>query len=489
MTVPADLDAELGAVGAVIERQGQGLDELTAPGLFIAPAAVELLRIVQEMQREGLPIDSVSVARRSKNAVLVNQAVDLGAPGIAFHLPTLRRKAKLRAIQQAATQTLALVDRLDQRADDIDDELAEAVAAADAERRQACDRFGTSTDAGFPLWTSADFDTYQPPADCDILGQAILRQGSLSLLMGQPGLGKSTASFALAVANVRGDRDFAGIPLCQNPRRWLFIGNENGPDRWKAHFGAAAQTMNQAERKGLRSQIAVAALFDGEASDLSMPDNENRLEATVRAAQADVVVLDPWTEIVPNEIDSTVVRAAIGSLRRAIRRANHRAATLVVCHAKAGREMVADSLGNFGAGNAQRGNRMLYSSARSALLMVPHDEDGTDLVLSLAKCNDGPPLNPRRIAFDREAFRYRVNADFDVQAWTAGLRAKTRPKRKVDPETIESLVREGHTTTKAIVEQLASRGSERSVKEAIASAVEIGLLRRTGHGTYALNLE
>ena len=488
MTLPADPEAELGAIGAVIWANGAGLDSL-ATGLFTAPPAIELLRIVQDLHHEGLTIDSVTVGRRSNNPLLVSQAVDQGTPGIAFHLPQLRRKAKLRAVQQAATQQLALVDRLDRRADDIDAELAEEIAVTDAERQQAFDRFGTSTNAGFPLWTSADFDSYQPPADCDILGQAILRQGSLSLLMGQPGLGKSTASFALAVANVRGDRDFAGIPLCQNPRRWLFIGNENGPDRWKAHFAAAAQTMSQAEREALRSQIAVAALFDGEASDLSMPDNENRLEATVREAQADVVVVDPWTEIVPNEIDSTVVRAAIGSLRRAIRRANRHAATLVVCHAKAGREMVADSLGNFGAGNAQRGNRLLFSSARAALLMVPFDEEGTDLVISLAKCNDGPPLSPRRIAFDREAFRYRVNADFDVQAWTEGLRAKTRPKRKVDAATIESLVRAGHNTTKAIVEQLASRACERSTKDAIAKALDIGLLRRTGHGTYAINLE
>ena len=488
MTFPANLEAELGAIGAVIWANGNGLDSLE-PGLFTAPPAIELIGVVRDLYHEGLPIDSVTVGMRSKNAILVSQAVDEGTPGLAYHLPQLRQKAKLRAVQQAATRQLAMVDRLDQRADDIDSELSEEIAATDAERRQAFDRFGTSTNAGFPLWTATDFDIYQPSADCDILGQAILRQGSLSLLMGQPGLGKSTASFALAVANVRKDRDFAGIPLCQNPRRWLFIGNENGPDRWKAHFAAAAQTMSPAEREALRSQISVANLFDGDDTDLTMPDNENRLKATVQAAQADVVVLDPWTEIVPNEIDSTVVRAAIGSLRRAIRRANRHAATLVVCHAKAGREMVADSLGNFGAGNAQRGNRMLFSSARAALLMVPFDEEGTDLVVSLAKCNDGPPLNPRRIAFDREAFRYRVNPDFDVQSWTEGLRAKTRPKRKVDTQTIESLVRAGHTTTKAIVEQLASRASERSTKDAISNAVEIGLLRRTGHGTYAINLE
>ena len=111
MTLPADPEAELGAIGAVIWANGAGLDSL-ATGLFSAPPAIELLRIVQDLHHEGLTIDSVTVGRRSNDPLLVSQAVDQGTPGIAFHLPQLRRKAKLRAVQQAATQQLALVDRL-----------------------------------------------------------------------------------------------------------------------------------------------------------------------------------------------------------------------------------------------------------------------------------------------------------------------------------------------------------------------------------------
>jgi hypothetical protein len=341
----------------------------------------------------------------------------------------------------------------------------------------------------FPIWTAADFAAYEPPPDRDILGQAILRQGNLTLLMGQPGLGKSTASFALAVANIRGDYAFGGIPLNPTPRRWLFIGNENGADRWKEHFESAERGLTAEQQTDLKQQIHVAALFEDENPDLSLPDQEKRLEATVRAAQADVVVLDPWSEIVPNEIDSAIVRASIASLRGAIRRANRHAAILVVCHAKAGREMVADSLGNFGAGNAQRGNRLLYSSARAALLLVPFDDHGSDLVLALAKCNDGPPMGPKRIHFDRDAFRYRVDANFDPEAWAHGLRNNSKPKRKVSPETIEKLVREGHTVTKALVAELTDRASERTVKDAINAAVEAKLILRTSKGTYGLNLE
>jgi len=346
---------------------------------------------------------------------------------------------------------------------------------------------GDKAESGpFPIWTATDFAAYEPHPDRDILGRAILRAGNLTLLMGQPGLGKSTATFAMAIANVRGDDSFAGIPLNPKPRRWLFVGNENGKDRWKEHFEDAARTLTPAQKTALQAQIHVAALFEDENPDLTLPDQEARLEATVRAAQADVVLVDPWTEIVPNEIDSMVVRAAIASLRGAIRRANPDAAILVVCHAKAGKETVADSIGNFGAGTAQRGNRMLYSSARASLLLVPFADDGSDLVLALNKCNDGPSMGPRRISFDRAAFCYVVNADFNLDEWVEGLRAKAKPKRKVSAETIESLVREGHNTPKSLVAKLADRAGERSVKQAIAVAVDMTLITRTGRGTYAI---
>jgi hypothetical protein len=59
----------------------------------------------------------------------------------------------------------------------------------------------------------------------------------------------------------------------------------------------------------------------------------------------------------------------------------------------------------------------------------------------------------------------------------------------VPAETIETLVREGYTSTKALVSQLADRASERTAKEAIATAVKVGLILNTGRGTYSLNLE
>jgi hypothetical protein len=334
----------------------------------------------------------------------------------------------------------------------------------------------------FALWTLDEFDAYTPPPDRDILGDAILRRESLCLLMGQPGLGKSSLALALAVANVKGETEFAGITLQPVACRWLFIGNENGKDRWKADLDAIAKTLDPGQREALRERVMVAAVFDDDSPDLTLPHAEGRIRETVKVARADVVVLDPWGELVEDEIKSDVVRGAIHALRRAVRGGNLNAATLLVCHAKAGREAVAEFVGNFGGVTAQRGNRMLTSAARAALLLVPHDEEGGDLVLALAKCNDGPGLAPRRVRLDRNAWRVVVDPDFDLAAWKDGLRVKSTKARKVSVWELYSACGEGCRTRAEFVKLFQGRASEKSVGNALGEAVDADVLQKTGNG-------
>jgi KaiC/GvpD/RAD55 family RecA-like ATPase len=334
----------------------------------------------------------------------------------------------------------------------------------------------------FPLWTLDNFDAYTPTPGRDILGEAILRRESICLLMGQPGLGKSSFALALAVANVKGETDFAGIPLHPVECRWLFIGNENGKDRWKADLDAIAKTLDPEKREALRERVIVAATFDDDASDLTLTHAEGRIRETVKDAQADVVVLDPWGDLVEDEIKSDVVRAAIHALRRAVRGGNRNAATLLICHAKTGREAVADFVGNFGGVTAQRGNRMLISSARAALLLVPHDEESGDLVLALAKCNDGPGLAPRRVRLDRNAWRVILDSEFDIASWKDGLRAKASKPRKVPLRELYDACGEECRTRADFVKKFKGRASERSVGDALAEAVANRVLEKTGTG-------
>lgn len=338
----------------------------------------------------------------------------------------------------------------------------------------------------FPLWTPPMFRAYQPSAERDILGTAILRRGQLALLMGQPGLGKSTLATALAVANIRGDGSIAGIPLMRTPRRWLFAGNENGKDRWKDDLGSAEHTIGSARREAWDTCLQVAGVFDEDAADLTLPACEDRLRQTILEARPDVIVLDPWTELVANEIDSAMVRETLGSLRRVVRQASPESAILVICHAKAGKNNAAECAGRFGNVNAQRGNRMLTSSARSALLLYPHDDAGEDLVLLLNKCNDGPPLKPRRIQFVRKEWRYSVDEGFDFEAWRTNLHATRKAGPVCTTENVVEVVRQGHRTTAEITKALESKAGERTVKKTLATACKDGHLQKLRHGQYVL---
>jgi hypothetical protein len=137
-----------------------------------------------------------------------------------------------------------------------------------------------------------------------------------------------------------------------------------------------------------------------------------------------------------------------------------------------------------GAINAQRGNRALTASARAVLLALPHADDDQDLVLTLPACNDGPPLAPRRLRFDRNKFAYRTVEPFCVDEWRNGLRAKPQAARKVPVDALMAVVGDGLMHTREIVRQLRSKASERSIKAAIAEAVDTGRLMQVSRGQY-----
>jgi hypothetical protein len=145
MILPADIDAELGAVGAVIERQGQGLDELLKPGILTNDNAIRLRNVVRALVSEGQAIDSVTVGMRFDDDQLLSNAIDLGTPGLNYLLPILRQKAALRSIRTNAEKDLALVARLDHERRDIAAPLTEAVLRSDAERRETLDRITGAT--------------------------------------------------------------------------------------------------------------------------------------------------------------------------------------------------------------------------------------------------------------------------------------------------------------------------------------------------------
>ncbi len=95
---PTDPEAELGALGCVIERAGEGWHRLTAD-MFATTPGEELFKAMEGLAGASAPICSETAAR-SSNTLIVGEALEKTGPGLDYWLPILRDKRALRATQR-----------------------------------------------------------------------------------------------------------------------------------------------------------------------------------------------------------------------------------------------------------------------------------------------------------------------------------------------------------------------------------------------------
>ena len=82
-----------------------------------------------------------------------------------------------------------------------------------------------------PIWKPSDFTNFEPPKDFILVGDCHLTRGGLTVIGGWPGVGKSRAALALAIAGAK------CVPWMGHPVhahfRTLIIQCDNGPFRLK----------------------------------------------------------------------------------------------------------------------------------------------------------------------------------------------------------------------------------------------------------------
>lgn len=155
--VPANLEAELGIVGAVIEQGGADLDQLLEPGLITGDNALKLLSVVRQLLAENQAVNAMTVGDRFKDTALLNRAIEQSTPGFKYLLKILREKAALRAVLTNGLNEIALVARLDQESRDITGPLTEGILRSETAIREALDRFaGTSIAKKSIFYSSAN---------------------------------------------------------------------------------------------------------------------------------------------------------------------------------------------------------------------------------------------------------------------------------------------------------------------------------------------
>ena len=323
------------------------------------------------------------------------------------------------------------------------------------EALEAADKFSTA-DA-----LDIEADDSEPPEE--IWGGLRLAPGQLMEVIGGSGLGKSRMMLNLAVNQVLG-RDFAGLPTCRRPLKWLFYGNENGFYRFRNDLRQMLKFCSSEQRERLRGHIFLPTMARPKDVYVSFADEENRvkLKTTIRYRDADVVVLDPWGAVIDgDELDDGDVRKTIFEIMD-ILAANVEKPTagIILNHSRNGARELADAAG-FSAANYGKNSKAIFSVMRNVWNLRPaHIADQiTKIELIHAKSSDFAAYEPRAVDFDPRTFTYDLDPAFDHVAWQYELeRIKRDGSSLTSEQRTDAYKRQGDEMRRKILEYVISRG-------------------------------
>jgi hypothetical protein len=229
------------------------------------------------------------------------------------------------------------------------------------------------------------------PERVEWLWEGRVPRNSLTLLAGEPGLGKSTQTIELAARITRGE-----LPggLLGKPRDVLLASAED-------HFaGVVAGRLRAANADLERVYRLDVADTDGEAM-LTLPDDVGRIEAEcsrldVEGRPVALVVVDPITAFIPSNVD-THKDAAVRRVLSPLGRLAEAQGLAVVAVMHLNKDQSAKALSRVG------GSVAFAAAARSALVFARHPDDpdgeqGAERVVVHAKSNYGtyaPTLGAR----------------------------------------------------------------------------------------------
>jgi hypothetical protein len=282
-------------------------------------------------------------------------------------------------------------------------------------------------------------------------------------VIGGSGLGKSRMMLNLAVNQVLG-RDFAGLPTCRRPLKWLFYGNENGFYRYRNDLRQMLKFCNSEQRERLRGHIFLPTMARPKDVYVSFADEENRvkLKTTIRYRDADVVVLDPWGAVIDgDELDDGDVRKTIFEIMDVLAaNVEKPTAGIILNHSRNGVKELADAAG-FSAANYGKNSKAIFSVMRNVWNLRPAHfaEPVTKIELIHAKSSDFAAYEPRAVDFDPNTFSYRLDHTFSHEAWQYELeRARRNGSSLTSAQRTDAYRRQGDEMRRKILEYVISRG-------------------------------
>ncbi len=349
------------------------------------------------------------------------------------------------------------------------------------------------------VWKPSQFFSFVPDPEGDIVKGGYLAKGEWTSLLGVGGLGKSRMALWFSICQMVG-RDWCGLEMIGQPKKSLFLSTENGVVRWKHDLEKMWSVLEPHEREIVEENLYILALTPEEEGDLNLGTTANvdRLISTLQAFTPQVLILDPFADMIAGDENSTSdLVNSLRILRKVHRSGAPEAAVMIIHHARTGAANVAQAGDNYNSGNFGRGSKALYSRVRCELQLAPGDRnDSNRLVLACGKSNNGPKFEPRGVLFDPETFTYSLDPAFDLNNWRADVQGQAKGQACTISDVVQA-VRELQKTaadeakTKDILGLVSDRSgaSTRTIKARLKDATRERYLSCTKQGFYRLGVK
>ncbi len=264
---------------------------------------------------------------------------------------------------------------------------------------------------------------WKMPEGYVIAGDCHLVRGNITVIAGAPGIGKSRAAGALAVAGATG-KEWFGLPLYAKFKTYILQG-ENPMTRLKAEYGGEnADTLDRSIRISDTPPYGMAFQEAG---------FRGAFQQELAGFSPDVLILDPWNGIARDD-GQRDYREALDTIRDAIPKDMLPPAIVIVAHTRkpkgddrrTGRSLLHEIAGS----------HLLASVPRCAFVMQAASDEPEDdrIVWSCAKNNDGELGS--RTAWHRRNGLFTLCPDFDWKAFDATSTASREQITESDLATL-----------------------------------------------------
>ena len=262
------------------------------------------------------------------------------------------------------------------------------------------------------------------PEDQLLVGDQHIVRGNVTVIGGPPGVGKSRAALALALAGATG-QDWFGLKV-HTKFKTVILQAENGPYRLKQEW-EATNTVSLDEWILISEPPLLGMAFD-------KPEFVHELVQRLKEFQPAVIVLDPWNSFVSDDKQKDY-REGFSRIRDAIARAAIEVALVIVAHTRkpgkdlkpSGRELLHELCGSL----------VLGSIPRCVFVMQPASSDTQDerVKWSCPKNNDGK--------LGADSVWWRRNGTFEPCTGLDAVQPTSEVRRKITRADLERVFEGG----------------------------------------------